>query len=432
MPSRSVTLDNHPKICYNTSIPTSDMEVLSMNHPDKYIAKRYDTPNRSRAFTDAVYSGDSDTGANLVSRMNAAQRSLDLPAPDLIPLVGEMHGHTNLSDGSPDIDTYFKNIRDLAKLDFAVLTDHDHGGVGSPELWVGSPSKWDLIKQKAAEYCEEGRFSTLLGYERDSYPFYNNLVLYFRDRDPDMVRGERDGEFTEAELRALLARDDVIACPHDTYSLTSNADFMALPVEIITPFIEVISRGDAAEYMGNPCGADYACCEGGFWQDALRRGAKMGVIGGSDDHSGMNGRVDSRHPYPVNYPGVTGVWATENSPAAIFEALRAKRTFAFMMGEPAGAMGGRMTIDLRVNGHYMGETITRPEGGDLTVFYRVQADVPVKRVTLVKNCRNYVSLRDASEVILDYRQETACDCFYLRVELTDGRFGWTSPVWVEG
>ena len=79
----------------------------------------------------------------------------------------------------------------------------------------------------------------------------------------------------------------------------------------------------------------------------------------------------------------------------------------------------------------MGETITRPEGNDLTVFYRVEADVPVKRVTLVKNCRNYVALRNSSEVILDYKQETPCDCFYLRVELTDGRFGWTSPIWVE-
>ncbi len=402
-----------------------------MNHPDKYLAKRYDTPNRSAAFTDTVYSGMSDTPDNLWGRLNAAQRSRDLPAPDLVPLVGEMHGHTNLSDGNPDIDTYFRNIRDLAKLDFAVLTDHDHGGVGKPELWVGSPSKWDLIKEKAEEYCEEGKFSTLLGYERDSYPFFNNLVLYFRDRDPAMVRGVRDGELTEAELRALLARDDVLTCPHDTYSLTSNADFFALPVDLMPPFIEIISRGDAAEYMGNPCGADYACCEGGFWQDALRRGAKMGVIGGSDDHGGMNGRMDPNRPYPSRYPGVTGVWATENTPAAIFEALSAKRTFAYMMGDPTGAMCGRMSIDFRINGHYMGETITRPDTGEITVFYRIQADVPVKRVTLVKNCRNYVALRDSSEAILDYKQETDCDCFYVRAELADGRFGWTSPIWVE-
>lgn len=403
-----------------------------MNHSDKYMAKRYDTPNRSKDFTDTVYSGESDEQSVLWGRMNAAQRSLDPQPPELLPLVGEMHGHTNLSDGQPDIDTYFKNIRDIAKLDFAVLTDHDHGGVGKPELWVGSPSKWDLIKQKANEYCEEGKFSTLLGYERDSYPFYNNLVLYFRDRNPEMVRGVRDGEFTADELRALLARDDVIACPHDTYSLNSNADFLALPLDLITPYIEIISRGDAAEYMGNPCGATYACCEGGFWQDALRRGAKMCVIGGSDDHSGNNGQALASSSYPNKFPGVTGVWATENSPAAIFEALKAGRTFAYMMGLPDGAMRGRMEIDFRVNGHYMGETISRPESRDLHIFYRVNADVSVKSVTLVKNCRNYVSLRAASELILDYCQETPTDFFYLRVELTDGRFGWTSPVWVKG
>ncbi len=403
-----------------------------MKNPDKYLAKRYDTPNRCQTFTDIVYSGASDAPSALWERMKSAQRSLDPPPPDLIPLVGEMHGHTNLSDGTIDIDTYFKNIRDVAKLDFAVLTDHDHGGVGKLELWAGSPSKWDLIREKTLEYRVAGKFSTLLGYERDSYPFYNNLVLYFRDDDAQMVRGKRDGEFTADELRALLARDDVIACPHDTYSLTSNADFIALPTELITPYIEIISRGDAAEYMGNPAGADCACCEGGFWQDALRKGAKIGVIGGSDDHNGKNGLALESMSYPHKYPGVTGVWASENSPAAIFDALKAGRTFAYMMGLPDGAMQGRMEIDFRINEHYMGETLERPETRDLHIFYRVKSDVPVKSVTLVKNCRNYITLCNASEIILDYNQETPTDYYYLRVQLTDGRFGWTSPIWVNG
>ncbi|MBR2461046.1 MAG: DUF3604 domain-containing protein [Clostridia bacterium] len=406
--------------------------VIKMGHPDKYIAKRYDTPNRLKEFTDTVYRNDGEgTRAEVWAKLKSVQRSLDPPPPELIPLVGEMHGHTRLSDGAPDVDAYFSSIRDLAKLDFAVLTDHDHGGVATQTLWAGTPSKWDLIRQKAVDHRVKGKFSTLLGYERDSYPFYNNLVLYFRDCNAELFRGVRDGELTAAELRELLAREDVIICPHDTYSLTSNADFLALPQELIAPFIEVISRGDAAEYMGNPAGAENACCEGGFWQDALRRGAKMGVIGGSDDHEGMNGRVNEALPYPQKYPGVTGVWATENSPEAIFEALRAKRTYAFMMGSPDGSMGGRMEIDFRINGHYMGETFLRPERRDLHIFYKVKADTPVKRVTLVKNCRNYISLKRDSELILDYKQENPTDHYYLRVELSDGRFGWTSPVWVE-
>ena len=34
--------------------------------------------------------------------------------------------------------------------------------------------------------------------------------------------------------------------------------------------------------------------------------------------------------------------------------------------------------------------------------------------------------------IIDYRQEQETDCYYLRVELEDGRCGWTSPIRVHG
>lgn len=403
-----------------------------MNHRDKYTAKRFDTAGRCAEFTDIVYGKDYDDEEKLYAAMRASTRKFDPPAPTLTPFVGEMHGHTNLSDGEPDIDTYFRNIRDIAKLDFAAISDHDHGGVGKPTLWAGTPCKWDTIRAKVKEYNDPGKFSTLLAYERDSYPFYNNMVVYFRDHDAELIRGERAGELTESELRALLAREDAFAVPHDTYYFTAGCDFLSIPLDLMLPMIEIYSRGDAAEYMDHPAFGQTIACEGGYWQDALRRGAKMGVIAGSDGHSGHNGQVVESRGYPAMYPGVTGVWAEENTPTAIFDAIKAKRTYAFMMGMPDGNMHGRMEIDFRINNHWMGETITRPEDGDLQIFFEVKADVPIKSVTLVKNCRNYVRLRAAKDIIFDYKQETACDCYYLRVELKDGRFGWTSPIWVEG
>ncbi len=398
-----------------------------MNHPDKYTAKRIDTPNRSKAFTDAVYSGVGDARA-LIADMNAAEHSMEPSPPTLKAFVGEMHGHTNLSDGCVDIDTYFKNLRDIAKLDFAALSDHDHGGVGKPELWVGNPSKWDLIREKVKEYRVDGQFTTILACERDSYPFFNNLVIYFGDDDAEPVRGVRDGELTEAELRALLSREDCVFAPHDTYSLNSGADFTALPLDLMPPFMEIISRGDAAEYMGNPCGNTLWAVEGGFFQDAIRRGAHMGVIGGSDDHSGLGGQVADVYGGYAKYPGVTGVWAEENTHKAIFDAIKAKRTYAFMRGPLDGDMNGRMEIDFRINGHWMGEELTLPADTDLSVYWNVKTDVPVQRVTVVKNCRNYVMLAKSSGFFLDYKQEQKTDIYYLRVELTDGRCGWTSPI----
>ena len=403
-----------------------------MNHPDKYKTRRYDTADRCREFTDSVYYGRGESKSELWEKIKGIRRSFDPPAPEYRAFVGEMHGHTDLSDGKVDIDTYFKNIRDNARLDFAALCDHDHGGVSTPTLWEGGEnSKWELIKQKVKEYREDGKFTTILAYERDSYPYFNNLVLYFRDDDAEMVRDVRAGEFTEECFRRVLENPDIIAVPHDTYSFTSNGDFTKIDVDLIPPLMEIISRGDATEYMGNPAFVAPSCCEGGFYQDALKRGAKIGCIGGSDDHYGRGGIVVEGGGYPKMYPGVTGVWATENTHDAIFDAIAAKRTYAFMLGKPDGEMRGRIEIDFRIGGHFMGETIKRPDDRDLKIFFDVKADVPVKAVTLVKNCRNYIMLAYGKELIFDYEQENDVDSYYLRVELQDGRFGWTSPIWVE-
>lgn len=403
-----------------------------MNHPNKYKARRYDTPDRCREFTDTVYHDRAESKEELWQKIKNIRRKFDPPAPEYKPFVGEMHGHTLLSDGKVDIDTYFKNIRDNARLDFAALSDHDHGGVGTPTLYDGGEdSKWEYIKKKVQEYREEGKFTTILAYERDSYPFFSNMVLYFRDDDAEMVRDARMGEFTEECYRKVLADPDIIAVPHDTYSFTAGGDFIKLDKDLIPPFMEIISRGDAAEYMGNPAFVAPSCCEGGFYQDALRKGARIGCIGGSDDHYGRNGIVVEGGGYPKMYPGVTGVWATENTHDAIFDAIAAKRTYAFMLGKADGAMRGRMEIDFRINGHWMGETIKRPQERDLKIYFDVKSDMPVKAVTVVKNCRNYLVFAYNKELIFDYEQEEETDSYYIRVELQDGRFGWTSPIWVE-
>ena len=389
-----------------------------MNHPDKTLARRYDTPGRCAEFTDLVYEDAGVTWADLAR----AEHKFDPEPPAYNVYLGEMHGHSTLSDGSVDVDTYFRNLRSRG-LDFGVLSDHEHGGVGRPALWSGSPSKWELLNRKAAEYTEPGKFTVIPAYERDSYPFYNNLVVYYGTLGGEMIRGVRDGEFTAEELRRALARDDVILVPHDTYMFSAGADLKHIPTDLFTPLIELYSIADAAEYMGCPAFDGNSACDGGFWQDALARGAKMGCIGGSDNHSGTGATLLDA-PYPHNYQGLTGIWAADNTLPDLFAALKARRCFT--------TMGGQFVIDFRINGHCMGEEYTAAPDEDLAVWYAVKADCAVKKVTLVKNQHDYIMLEGKpSQLIFDYERETAEDCYYVRVELTDGRFGWTSPVWVK-
>ena len=280
-----------------------------MTHPERKSAKRFDMPGRAAAFTDFVYSGTEGSW----EKIRADQRNR-LPDPPALSLFfGEIHGHSNLSDGSVSIDDYFTRLRDIARVDFCALSDHDHGGVGKPELW--DAGKWELTRQKVREYYEPGKFTTLLAYERDSYPYYNNLVVYYRGDDGELLRGVRDGELTREELRRWLAREDLILVPHDTNILSSGADFLAMEPEDMTPLIQVYGRASScAEYMGDPLAAMLGDdCEGGHWQDALKR-------------SGQVPRMSPSLPAPAQsasgrtvVPDLQGlglqdaIWLTENS-----------------------------------------------------------------------------------------------------------------------
>jgi len=148
----------------------------------------------------------------------------------------------------------------------------------------------------------------------------------------------------------------------------------------------------------------------------------MGCIACSDDHVCQNGLTVESMPYPFKYSGITGVWAEENTRESIFDAIKARRCYGFM--------GGRVTLDFRIDGHYMGEEIVCE--GDPAIYYKVEADAPVESVTIVKNCRDYIIMKKTAEQLFyDYRQELPEDCYYVRVRLAGGRLAWSSPIWVK-
>jgi len=388
-----------------------------MQHKEAKLAKRYDIPGRSRAFTDTVYSGACENRQDKFDLLRMADQQHFPPQPEYRVFFGELHGHSNLSDGHVDIDTYFQTLRDKAGLDFAALTDHDHGGVGYAELWG---EKWERIKAEVKRYNDPGKFTTILAYERDSYPWYNNMVVYFDNYDAELLRGEHDGELTREELHTWLARPDLIMVPHDTNTISAGADFLSMEPADMTPLIQVYSRHNCSERY-DPQLFSGSDCEGGHWIDALERGAKMGCIASSDDHSGTNGLILTDKSYPHNYPGICCVWAKENTLPAIFEALKARRCYA--------SMGGRITLDFRIDGHYMGEEIEDP--GERYVFFRISAEEPVDMVTIVKNGRDYIRLQNMDAyTLIDYRKERSVDYYYIRARLKDGRMVWSSPIWV--
>lgn len=401
--------------------------MFDLNHPERKQARRWDAPMRSEKFTQIVYSG-----GKIPDAPRQLQEVLDNQRPQPSPYhvyFGEMHGHTNLSDAQPDVDTYFRVARDLAGLDFCAISDHDHGGVHSVELWDNS--KWPVIQDAVRRFYEPQKFTTLLAYERDAYPWYNNLVIYFNSHDMEIPRGSVNGEITKEELLWFLKQENMLVVPHTTSFLGSGCDFGKIPLDCMTPLIEIYSRWGTDEYFGNPNPVRVAC-RGGYFQDALSRGARMGCICGSDDHQSMPGMImhEATHlNLKYKYPGLTAVLAKENTVEGIFDALKKRRCY--------GLMGGRIWIDFRINGHFMGEEFVLEKDQEKAIFFEIKADQPIRRISLVRNCQDILHFdglpsqpKEYCETVVEYQGEQETDSYYLRVELTDGRFAWTSPIFV--
>ncbi len=388
-----------------------------MEQRDRKHARRYDTTEGDRDYTDIIYSGEQPDRHALHERMRAIKKSYYPEEPAYRVFFGELHAHSNLSDGHPDPDTYYTSIRDRAKLDFGALSDHDHGGVAKAELWG---KKWEMIRDAAKKYYDPHHFTTLLAYEKNAYPFYLNCVVYYNSHNGELLRGEYNGEMTKEELKSYLSRDDILLVPHDTCTLDAGTDYLSLDMDEMPTLTQVYSRHNYSERF-DPAFLNLSDCEGGHWLDALGRGAKTGCIACSDDHDGSCGLTIPENGFPFQYPGITGVWAKENTVEGIFEALKSRRCFGFM--------GGRITVDFRINGHYMGEEIT--DEGDRGIYFQILPDTPLDYVTVVKNGRDYVTFRGKSEeFFFDYRAEQPTDYYYLRVVLRDGRMAWSSPIWI--
>lgn len=356
-----------------------------------------------------------------------------LSSPDWNPETGlklywgDIHGHTELSDGRGALDDYFSFARDEAGLDFCAVTDHDHGGVGRPCLW--EEGKWELTQSKIAEYHQEGEFVTILAYERDSYPWFSNLCLYYRYGVGEMVRGEEDGQITEEEWRNLLKREDIISIPHHTADVSQGVNFPAIPLDMMPPLTEIYSKWGTNEYFGNPRPVVFEA-RGGHWRDALEMGARMGCVAGSDVHLPSPG-ADCHMGANVRYdePGLLGVWAPELTREAIWRAIREKHTIA--------ASGARVMIDFRVCGHITGSEITYPAGKGRRLSLKVSAPSELKRVDVIKNGNDIFHINTegegnfASLLVEDMIAERKVDYYYVRVTLLNGRQAWCSPIWVE-
>lgn len=331
---------------------------------------------------------------------------------------GDLHAHSEVSVcnrcGDQSLEENYQHRRDLNRMDFVAMTDHDYNFV--PYLWNRSAK---LVRANE----DPGRLLTFLAEEWTSsfekyskerpYGYYGhrNLILAdtFFPKWFDSSGGDTPAELWGA-LRKMKA--DFVNIPHqlaDTGNVPTDWTFMD---EEAQPVAEIFQVRGSYEYHGAPRQAPRSTEEKGhFIQDVWERGRAIGVIA-SPDHGGGRGKA--------------AVWAEDLSREGILRAIRQRRTF--------GTTAARMALDVRVNGRMMGEKL--PEAGGKPVEVRVRARCPgdIERVEVCRNNRFVYTTRPAGRetefTYLDREPVNGYSFYYVRVIQKDQEIGWSSPVFL--
>jgi len=351
---------------------------------------------------------------------------------------GDIHSHSELSDGIGTPDEHYSYAKDVALLDFASVCDHDRFLEDHPERWV-------MAARKAREYSTPGEFIAILSYEgrmRDrgvatarEQGRGDINVYYLLDRE-DMLQS-----FPVPLTPSIVQGKDVLLIPHSplygspqTYMGTHWENLETIPTGIM-PLVEIFSTHGNSEY--------YDCPLHVLWQargqgvlDALKKGFRLGFIGSGDYHELLTGgllRIQDT-PRTVNNQhmqargGLAAVQANRLTRSGIYQAMKARRTYA--------TSGIRAYVGFSVNGNGMGQECSVPSPSEpRELKIAVAAPERIVKLEIVRNGEVIADLADGNwfveTTIIDEDPIPDGAFYYIRVTTERTDFAWSSPVWVD-
>jgi len=335
-------------------------------------------------------------------------------------LWADLHGHSSLSDGTGTPEDYFLYARDVAALDVAALTDHDHWGMLPLE---NHPDLWQEIRRETQRFHDPGRFVTLLGYEWTSWIHGHRHVLYFRDEGT--VYSSADPRFeSPRQLWAALEGQPALTFAHHSAGSPVPTNWEIPPDPRFEPVTEIISVHGSSEAMDSPSLIS-APVPGNFARDALDRGYRLGFIGSGDSHDGHPGLAQLSSPTG----GLAAILSEERTREGVLAALRERHVYA--------TNGARILLRMALGGHRMGSSIEVPDGETLSheLFVHIVATAPLLGVELIRSGAVIDQLDAEGRLELTLQRNLSelrsGEYVYLRAVQEDGGMAWSSPIFLE-
>ena len=350
---------------------------------------------------------------------------------------GQLHSHTQYSDGSGSLDTaldYVKKLPESANVQFVAFTDHsnyfDTTSAANPEgalydmdlATAYSQQRWKEYKDKIADFNSANTGVIAIGgfemtwsggpghintFNTEGIVSRNNKTLNNKTSDAGMKA-----------YYALLSQsegiDSISQFNHPGTTFGTFSDF-AYWDGVIDSRIYMVEVGNGEGQIG--AGGYYPSYE--YYIMALDKGWHVAPTNNQDNHKGKWGNANDARDVII----------TDNfSEEGIYEAIRERRMYS--------TEDKNLELGYTVNGSMMGSTLsTVPEALDIEVSVADPDKTDsISKVEIVANSGKVVyTWDDPAELaagLLTAQLAPSYSYYFVRVTEADGDLAVTAPVWV--
>lgn len=353
---------------------------------------------------------------------------------------GLLHGESEKNDSQENIESCLRQFRDEQPFQFYGVSPFEKVEETSNEIWK-------LISTQVAEFNEDTRFASFLGFQ---YPAEEGLrqIVYFKDQKP-LLRHKDTKSNMLGKIYKLLSPKEALSIPQMTMAKGFETDFSQFDPEM-ERVVEIYNAWGSSECSakdGNTRPIRSSSKKGlqetetGSIIKALRNNCRFGFVAGGLDDRGLFENLFEENQEQYS-PGLTAILATEHSREALAQGLQTRSCYA--------TTGPRIVVGLQIAGIGMGGELSTKTKPGLAINRHITGYVagvgPLKEVALVRN-GTVIKTFAAKDYCVDFTyddMENLSKCvlpggddkppfvfYYLRVTQADGHLAWSSPIWVD-
>ena len=327
---------------------------------------------------------------------------------------GQLHAHTDISNGAGSVEEAFQYASQVDGLDFFAVTDHsdsfDNADMGAIDAdGADISADWAAGKQAAASVTGED-FVGLFGFEM-TWPEDKQLGHISTFNTPGwQTRDQADFENVPTALenyyKALTAVPGSVS--QFNHPDTVHGDFER--------FDHYSPQYDAAVSLLEVAGED-GVVDCGYYDRALDEGWHIAPTNNQNNHNGQWGDASDAR---------TVVLAKDLTEESLYAAMKDRRVYATQDSD--------LTVYYQLNGAVMGSIIPKSESAAVTVFLSDPTDEAIGNVEVVTDggavlVSEYV---ETPSQVLELSASCGHSYYYLRITQPDGDVAVTAPVWMDG